>query len=43
MNYYHKIKIEYDLKDPGFEALIQAIILGTYTQFVYQPSEDECK
>jgi hypothetical protein len=23
--------------------MVQAIVLGTYTQFVYQPSEDECK
>merc|ERR1711998_604834 len=38
-----KIYIEYDPKDPGFLSLIQAVTLGTYTQFLYDPSEDECK
>ena len=38
-----KIIIDYDLEDPGFKAMVEAIILGTYTQFIYDPSEDECK
>lgn len=23
--------------------MVEAIVLGTYTKFVYDPSEDECK
>jgi hypothetical protein len=34
---------QYDPKDPDFAALVQAIILGTYTNFNYNPSDDECK
>jgi len=35
--------IEYDPKDPGFLALVQAVVLGTYTIFNYDPSDDEAK
>jgi sodium/potassium-transporting ATPase subunit alpha len=38
-----KMKIDYDPKDPGFAALVQAIVLGTYTVFNYDPSIDEAK
>jgi len=38
-----KVTIEYDPKDPGFLALVQAVVLGTYTIFNYDPSDDECK
>lgn len=38
-----KIKIDYNPKDPGFLALVQAIVLGTYTIFNYDPTEDEAK
>jgi magnesium-transporting ATPase (P-type) len=38
-----KIEIGYDPADPGFRALVQAIVLGTYTIFQYDPSDDECK
>lgn len=38
-----KIKIGYDPKDPGFDGLLRAVVLGTYTIFSYSPSEDECK
>lgn len=38
-----KIKIGYDPRDPGFDALLKAVVLGTYTIFSYSPSEDECK
>jgi len=38
-----KMQIEYDPNDPGFRALVEAIVLGTYTIFNYDPSEDEAK
>ena len=38
-----KIEIGYEPNDPGFRALVQAIVLGTYTIFQYDPSDDECK
>jgi len=38
-----KIEIGYEPSDPGFRALVQAIVLGTYTIFQYDPSDDECK
>ena len=34
---------QYDPKDPSFLSLVQAIVLGTYTIFNYDPSEDEAK
>jgi sodium/potassium-transporting ATPase subunit alpha len=37
------MKVDYDPKDPGFDALVQAIVLGTYTVFNYDPSVDEAK
>jgi len=37
------IKIEYDPKDSAFTSLVQAIALGTYTIFTYDPTEDESK
>ena len=38
-----KITVEYNPEDPGFLALVQAVVLGTYTIFNYDPSDDECK
>jgi len=38
-----KIEIGYDVKDQAFRALVQAIVLGTYTLFQYDPTDDECK
>jgi len=38
-----KMKVDYDIKDPSFLALIQAVVLGTYTIFNYDPTEDEAK
>jgi len=33
----------YNPKDPGFLSLVNAIVLGTYTIFNYDPSDDEAK
>jgi hypothetical protein len=38
-----KIEIGYDPQDPGFRSLVQAIVLGTYTIFQYDPTDEECK
>jgi len=38
-----KIEIGYNAEDPAFRALVQAIVLGTYTIFQYDPTDDECK
>jgi len=38
-----KMKVDYNPKDAGFRALVQAIVLGTYTIFNYDPTEDESK
>merc|ERR1719163_457247 len=38
-----KMQIEYDINDPGFRSLIQAVVLGTYTIFNYDPSDDDAK
>jgi len=38
-----KIKAEYDVTDPSFLELIQAVTLGTYTFFNYDPTDQECK
>jgi sodium/potassium-transporting ATPase subunit alpha len=38
-----KTRVDYDVNDPGFMALMQAVALGTYTIFEYNPKEDEIK
>jgi magnesium-transporting ATPase (P-type) len=38
-----KYVAEYSPKDAGFLSLVQAIVLGTYTIFNYDPSDDEAK
>jgi hypothetical protein len=38
-----KMEIEYSLADKGFMSLVEAIVLGTYTFFSYEPSDDEAK
>jgi sodium/potassium-transporting ATPase subunit alpha len=38
-----KYVAQYDVKDPAFLSLVQAIVLGTYTIFNYDPSDDEAK
>ena len=38
-----KLVAEYDPKDPNFLALVQAVVLGTYTIFNYDPTDDEAK
>lgn len=38
-----KLKCGYNPKDLGFIELVKAVVLGTYTIFSYDPSEDECK
>jgi sodium/potassium-transporting ATPase subunit alpha len=38
-----KMKIGYDVNDPAFKDLMQAIALGTYTYFDYQPKDEEVK
>ena len=35
------IKLDYDVKDPGFQALIQAVALGTKAQFRFNPSKEQ--
>jgi hypothetical protein len=37
------LKVGYDIKDPGFIELVKAVVLGTYTIFSYDPSDDDCK
>jgi len=37
------LKLGYDIKDPGFIELVRAVVLGTYTIFSYDPSDDDCK
>lgn len=37
------LKCGYNVKDPGFIELIKAVVLGTYTIFSYDPSDDDCK
>lgn len=37
------LKAEYDVEDPGLRALVEALVLGTYTTFEYNPTEQECK
>jgi len=38
-----KISIGYDPKDPAFISICEAVILGTYTIFNYDPTDDEAK
>jgi len=38
-----KLELGYDAKDKAFQSLVQAIVLGTYTIFQYDPTDDECK
>jgi sodium/potassium-transporting ATPase subunit alpha len=38
-----KMSLDYDVKDPAFRNLVQAIVLGTYTIFNYEPTDDEAK
>jgi sodium/potassium-transporting ATPase subunit alpha len=38
-----KLVAEYDPTDSGFRSLVQAVVLGTYTIFNYDPSDDEAK
>jgi len=38
-----KCEIGYDPNDDGFRALVEGIVLGTYTIFQYDPSDEECK
>jgi hypothetical protein len=37
------LKAEYDSQEPGFRALVQALVLGTYTTFDYSPTDQEIK
>ena len=37
------LKCGYDIKDAGFLELVKAVVLGTYTIFSYDPSDDDCK
>lgn len=38
-----KIQIDYKRDDPNFLALCEAVVLGTYTVFNYDPTNDEAK
>lgn len=38
-----KLEIGYDPQDMSFRALVESIVLGTYTIFQYDPSNEECK
>lgn len=38
-----QLELGYDPQDPAFVALVQAVVLGTYTVFQYDPTDDECK
>lgn len=38
-----KLELGYDPKDPGFASLVEAVVLGTYTIFNYDPTDDEAK
>lgn len=38
-----KIAIAYKADDPAFLDLMKAVVLGTYTYFNYNPTDDECK
>jgi sodium/potassium-transporting ATPase subunit alpha len=38
-----KLELGYDPNDKAFRSLVQAIVLGTYTIFQYDPTDEECK
>jgi sodium/potassium-transporting ATPase subunit alpha len=38
-----KIKIDYDEKDANFMELVKSVVLGTYTIFNYDPTDQEAK
>jgi len=38
-----KLVAEYNPQDAGFRSLVEAVVLGTYTIFNYDPSDDEAK
>jgi len=38
-----KVVVDYDIKDKNFLALVEAVVLGTYTTFSYDPTVDEAK
>jgi len=38
-----KITIGYKPEDPAFREMVRALILGTYTIFMYDPTDDEAK
>ena len=35
------LSLDYDIKDAGFQALVQAVALGTKAQFRFTPSKEE--
>lgn len=38
-----KLQLGYNPDDPGFRALVESIVLGTYTIFNYDPTDDDAK
>jgi len=38
-----KISIGYKAEDPAFREMVRALVLGTYTIFMYDPTDDEAK
>lgn len=38
-----KITIGYKPEDPAFQEMIKALVLGTYTRFMYDPTDDDAK
>jgi hypothetical protein len=38
-----KIKVDYSKDDTHFMDLVKSVVLGTYTVFNYDPTEQECK
>ena len=38
-----KIMIGYNPQDAAFRELVKAVVLGTYTVFMYSPTDDEAK
>jgi hypothetical protein len=38
-----KISIGYKPEAQGFREMVKALILGTYTTFMYDPTDDEAK
>jgi P-type E1-E2 ATPase len=38
-----KLKIDYSKEDKNFMELIKSVVLGTYTVFNYDPTDQECK